>query len=84
VRKLTGPTVVGRIDLPVKEKKKPVASSSDMERGKKKKRKRIRKDFPKTPADAKTTPPKEGMAQTASEQQKAKPGKQRKGLSAMK
>ncbi|MGF1585199.1 MAG: translation initiation factor IF-2 [Bacteroidales bacterium] len=78
VRKLTGPTVVGRIDLPVKEKKKPVASSSDMERGKKKKRKRIRKDFPKTPADAKTTPPKEGMAQTASEQQKAKARKAKK------
>ena len=78
VRKLTGPTVVGRIDLPVKEKKKPVASSSDMERGKKKKRKRIRKDFPKTPADAKTTPPKEGTAQTASEQQKAKARKAKK------
>jgi translation initiation factor IF-2 len=44
VRKLTGPTVVGKIDLPEKERKKPVASSSDTERGKKKKRKRIRKD----------------------------------------
>jgi translation initiation factor IF-2 len=78
VRKLTGPTVVGRIDLPVHEKKKPVASSSDMERGKKKKRKRIRKDFPKTPVDAQSPPPKEGTAATASEQQKAKARKVKK------
>jgi translation initiation factor IF-2 len=52
VRKLTGPTVVGKIDLPVKEKKKPVASSSDTERSKKKKRKRIRKEGPKSPIQA--------------------------------
>ncbi|TVR73545.1 MAG: translation initiation factor IF-2 [Marinilabiliales bacterium] len=44
VKKLSGPTVIGKIDLPVKERKKPVASSSDTEKGKKKKRKRIRKD----------------------------------------
>ncbi|HAF29807.1 MAG TPA: translation initiation factor IF-2 [Bacteroidales bacterium] len=47
VRKLSGPTVVGKIDLPEppKEKKKePVASSSDDQRNKKKKRKRIHKD----------------------------------------
>ncbi len=44
VEKLTGPTVVGKIDLPtVPERKKPVASSSDQD-FKKKKRKRIRKD----------------------------------------
>jgi translation initiation factor IF-2 len=44
-QKLTGPTVVGRIDLPSnKDIKKPVASSSDSEndRFKKKKRKRIK------------------------------------------
>lgn len=44
--KLGGPTIVGKIDLPVKEdKKKPVASSSsyDTDKGGKKKRKRIRK-----------------------------------------
>jgi translation initiation factor IF-2 len=58
VQKLTGPTVVGRIDLPEKAKKKPVASSSDPERGKKKKRKRIRKDSPKTQADPKFDPAK--------------------------
>ncbi|MBN1108527.1 MAG: translation initiation factor IF-2, partial [Bacteroidales bacterium] len=47
--KLSGPTVVGKIDLPVEEKKKPAAhqpvkvdSSSDFRR--KKKRKRITKD----------------------------------------
>jgi translation initiation factor IF-2 len=44
--KLTGPTVVGKIDLPVAKKKEPVASSSDMGGPKKKKRKRIRKDIP--------------------------------------
>ncbi|MCF8225086.1 MAG: translation initiation factor IF-2 [Bacteroidales bacterium] len=46
--KLTGPTVVGKIDLPSKKeekkKKKPVASSSDQETDSKKKRKRIKKD----------------------------------------
>lgn len=42
--KLAGPTVVGKIDLPVAKKKEPVASSSDTGGPKKKKRKRIRKD----------------------------------------
>ncbi len=48
VEKLSGPTVVGRIDLPEKRepKKKPVASSKDQELhlDQKKKRKRIRKE----------------------------------------
>jgi len=44
VAKLSGPTVIGKIDLPKKEKKKkPVASSNDVEAAKKK-RKRIRKE----------------------------------------
>ncbi len=46
VEKLEGPKIMGKIDLPVEEKKKPVASSSSYvpEKGKdKKKRKRIRK-----------------------------------------
>ncbi len=46
IEKLTGPTVVGKIDLPKKEekeKKKLVASSSDDD-SRKKRRKRIRKD----------------------------------------
>ena len=47
IEKLTGPRVVGKIDLPVVEpKKKPVASSKDTEVSKKK-RKRIRKPKPK-------------------------------------
>ncbi|OFX88179.1 MAG: translation initiation factor IF-2 [Bacteroidetes bacterium GWF2_33_16] len=47
VQRLTGPTVVGRIVLPEKDKdKKPVASSNDL-RTKKKKRKRIHKEFSK-------------------------------------
>lgn len=45
VQKLTGPTVIGKIDLPeVKAKKKTPAASSSDQPGKKKKRKRIRKD----------------------------------------
>ena len=44
VEKLSGPTVIGRIDLDaIQPKKKPVASSSDFDK-KKKKRKRIKKD----------------------------------------
>ncbi len=47
VEKLSGPTVVGKIDLPKqapKEKKKEPIASSDDQRNKKKKRKRIHKD----------------------------------------
>ena len=45
VTPLTGPTVVGKIDLPVEEpKKKPVATSRSVPGERKKKRKRIRKD----------------------------------------
>jgi len=43
VAKLTGPTVIGKINLPG-ENKKPVASSSDEHDNRRKKRKRIRKD----------------------------------------
>ncbi|MGC9344314.1 MAG: translation initiation factor IF-2, partial [Bacteroidales bacterium] len=47
-KKLSGPTVVGKIDLPKEKeaKKKPVASSSEPDKAadKKRKRKRIRKD----------------------------------------
>ncbi len=45
IKKLSGPTVVGKINLPSPEekKKKPVASSND-QRSKKKKRKRIHKE----------------------------------------
>ena len=47
VEKLSGPTVVGKIDLPTptpKEKKKEPVASSDEQRNKKKKRKRIHKE----------------------------------------
>jgi len=53
IEKLTGPTILGKIELPKDkkpEKKKPVGSSSDNP-NKKKKRKRIRKDGAK-PANA--------------------------------
>lgn len=52
VEKLTGPTVVGKMDLSLlekekeKEKKKPVASSRDVFERKKKKRKRIKVETP--------------------------------------
>ncbi len=72
VRKLTGPTVVGKIDLPLKEKKKPVASSSDTERGKKKKRKRIRKDGSKTPAEPDVAAEQQVRDQAAGDQKKSK------------
>ena len=46
IKKLSGPTVVGKIDLPdpPKEKKKEPVASSDDQKNKKKKRKRIHKD----------------------------------------
>ncbi len=46
VEKLSGPTVVGKIDLPERKKKKPVASSkdNDLHTEHRKKRKRIRKE----------------------------------------
>ena len=62
IKKLEGPTILGKIDLPVKEeKKKPVASSSsyDVERSKKK-RKRIRKGITPGATPAEATPGKPG------------------------
>lgn len=79
-RKLTGPTVVGKIDLPEKEKKKPVASSSDSERGKKKKRKRIRKETQKTQAGAENGQGREEGTQQAegdAQRTKSRRGKKR-------
>ncbi len=48
IKKLEGPTILGKMDLP-KEKeapKKPVASSTDPSKSKRRKRKRIKKDKP--------------------------------------
>ena len=59
IEKLTGPTVVGKIDLPVVEpKKKPIASSKDTEVNKKK-RKRIRKNRPQTDPKKTASPPQQ-------------------------
>jgi translation initiation factor IF-2 len=46
-RKLDGPTILGRMELPVAKEssKKPVVSSSDDIRNKKKRRKRIKKEY---------------------------------------
>ncbi len=52
-KKLEGPTILGKMDLPEKKEaeKKPVASSSDPGKAKKRKRKRIKRDKPaETPA----------------------------------
>ena len=58
-KKLSGPTVVGKIDLPVKEEKKKPIASSDKQPKKKKKRKRIRKDTDKVDfKDKKRSKPK--------------------------
>jgi translation initiation factor IF-2 len=59
VEKLTGPTVVGKIDLPVKQdrKKKPVASSSNPSSDKRKRRKRI---TPETPGTRPAGTPQQG------------------------
>ncbi len=76
VKKLTGPTVIGKIDLPEKEKKKPVASSSDTEKGKKKKRKRIRKDPSKDTSGAGTSSETPGTV--AGDQKKSKLRKSKK------
>lgn len=46
-KKLSGPTVVGKINLPVKEEKKKPVTSSDKQPKKKKKRRRIKKDHGK-------------------------------------
>ncbi len=62
IKKLSGPTVVGKINLPEppKEKKKEPIASSDEQKNKKKKRKRIHKDRGRVEVDKKT----EGSAST--------------------
>ena len=69
VQKLEGPTILGKIILPVKDdKKKPIASSSSYDAEKnKKKRKRIRKTGPGTPtAPGQTQPAAERPSQATS------------------
>jgi len=75
VKKLTGPTVVGKIDLPEppKEKKKEPVASSDDQRNKKKKRKRIHKD--RVDLESKPQEPREDKKP---DRDKFKPGKKKK------
>ncbi len=51
---ISGPTVIGKIDLPHKDKKKPVASSDENKAIIKKKRKRIRKETTQVSLNEKT------------------------------
>jgi translation initiation factor IF-2 len=78
-RKLEGPTILGKMDLP-KEKesvKKPVASSTDAGKSKKRKRKRIRKDktveTPSAAADKKSGKPDTGKAKKSKKKEAARP-----------
>jgi len=73
VEKLSGPTVIGKIELPVEKPKKktPAASSSDHP-GKKKKRKRIRKDRINVQA------PGAGRRPTDTNKQKSKPANKKR------
>ncbi len=74
IRKLTGPTVVGKIELPkVPEKKKPQpTASSDRPLTKKKKRKRIRKDKVNIDGDKNEAGPARGRGSATSESGRAK------------
>lgn len=56
VKKLSGPTVVGRIVLPSEDRKKPGGLSTEEQDKNKKKRKRIRKDKEKVPLSEKDKP----------------------------
>ena len=60
VVKLGGPTILGRMELPAAKElhKKPVATSSDESKGKKKKRKRIKKEFKVSTEQAPVEKPK--------------------------
>jgi translation initiation factor IF-2 len=59
--KLDGPTILGKIELPIKDdKKKPVASSSGFDKNSKKKRKRITKGAVNTSDFAANEPKKTG------------------------
>ncbi|MDP4209502.1 MAG: translation initiation factor IF-2 [Bacteroidota bacterium] len=63
VKKLSGPTVVGRIDLPSDDRKKPVASSDEHDH--RKKRKRIKKEKEKVNIAEKPKPAEGGTGTPA-------------------
>ncbi len=64
--KLEGPTILGKMDLPAEKEsaKKPVASSTDPAKSKKRKRKRIRKDKTVDPQAAAAPDKKAGKPET--------------------
>lgn len=72
--KLDGPTILGKIELPIKDdKKKPVASSSGFDKNSKKKRKRITKGAVNTTEFAANEPKKptgEGSGSQPNQQQR--------------
>ncbi len=78
VEKLSGPTVVGKIELPStkKSKKKPVASSSDKEKNRKKKRKRI-KDKVQVSVSQNKSQKKDGGNKNQAKKQEVKQNKRR-------
>jgi translation initiation factor IF-2 len=74
VRKLEGVTILGKMELPQpKEPAKPVASSSDALKPKKRKRKRIRKDKPAEPAAGQQQQQQQQAKPPAREEQKKRP-----------
>jgi len=73
-KKLSGPTILGKMDLPDPKEasKKPVASSSDPSKSKKRKRKRIKKEKPADQAvqkDKKTAKPEPGKPRKGKKEQ---------------
>jgi translation initiation factor IF-2 len=72
VKKLEGPTILGKMDLPEPREasKKPVASSSDPGKAKRKKRKRIKKD---RPAEGQAPPQDTGKGRKPGRRDSSKP-----------
>lgn len=73
IRKLSGPTVIGRISLPVEDKKKAASTNDNVEQSsgtRKKKRKRIRKD--KEKVAVKQEEVKKDLTQVATKKKKKK------------
>ena len=77
IEKLSGPTVVGKIDLKSVEPKKktPTAAENEENRAKKKRRKRIKKDNQKVTVSGDNAKPLQAQKQTGTQQPKKKPKK---------
>ena len=76
IETLSGPTVVGKIDLPAKDRKKPVASSDENKPTIKKKRKRIRKEITHVSVEGKKESEKEKSFKKEGKKKKKRPYKQ--------